>query len=413
MLLIVVCQSSGQIQKIPIAVLDLDASGISQNEAKILTDKLRAELFSIGKFDVMERNKMFYILQEQGFQQTGCNSNECVVQIGKLINVRNMVTGNVGKLGTKYILGLRLVDVETGKILINISQECVCRLEDLTSEIEKIALKFSGVEDREKITIKYSDKKIKERGNLYIKSVPSGASVYLNDKLQEGSTPLIVSDIPIGNYIIKLDAVDFAGETSVNLESNEFKTIELKLAKKVGRLRIITEPPQADIYLTEHLKGQSPLLIDSINIGQYHLKIKKSGYIEFAQDIKIENLKETMLDISLQKPGPLKILSTPLEAEVYIDSLKRGITPIVLTELSPGEHRIELRKDGYNSFIDKINLDTSNETTISPTLISKDRKKQTQLTKEKVSGAKLDRVIKWITFGGGAVFVILIVIAMV
>ena len=61
-----------------LAVLDLEALGISEQESKVLTERLRAELVRIGLFQVLERGKMQEVLNELGFQETGCVSNECV-----------------------------------------------------------------------------------------------------------------------------------------------------------------------------------------------------------------------------------------------------------------------------------------------------------------------------------------------
>lgn len=54
--------------KISIAVIDLESSGLAKSEAGILSDRLRTELFKSDKFIVLERDKMNEVLQEQGFQ---------------------------------------------------------------------------------------------------------------------------------------------------------------------------------------------------------------------------------------------------------------------------------------------------------------------------------------------------------
>ncbi|MBL7137061.1 MAG: hypothetical protein ISS81_10825, partial [Candidatus Marinimicrobia bacterium] len=54
--------------QIPIAVIDFEANGISDGEARALTDRIRNELFRFKNFQVMERSFMEEILEEQGFQ---------------------------------------------------------------------------------------------------------------------------------------------------------------------------------------------------------------------------------------------------------------------------------------------------------------------------------------------------------
>jgi len=75
------CFSIAQ-EKMSIAVLELDAVGLSKQEAQVLTDRLRTELFKTNQFKVLERDKMTEILDEQGFQLSGCTTNDCVVDWG-------------------------------------------------------------------------------------------------------------------------------------------------------------------------------------------------------------------------------------------------------------------------------------------------------------------------------------------
>ncbi len=102
--------------KIPVAILDLEGRGISDLEAATLTDRLRSEMVTVGAFVVVERGQMEMLLEEQGFQQTGCTSAECAVEVGKLLGVQKMVTGSIGKLGELYTVDARMFDVQTGEI---------------------------------------------------------------------------------------------------------------------------------------------------------------------------------------------------------------------------------------------------------------------------------------------------------
>ena len=103
-------------EKMRVAVLDLAAQGISQRIALTVSDLLRTELVNSGQFTVIERAQMKSILDEQGFQQTGCTDQECAVQLGKLISARKMLVGSVSPLGNAIVLNVRIVDVEKGVV---------------------------------------------------------------------------------------------------------------------------------------------------------------------------------------------------------------------------------------------------------------------------------------------------------
>jgi len=103
-------------ETVTLAVAELENQNVGKGDAAIIADMLRSELVKTGAFTVVERRQMDKITAEQGFQQTGCTGDECAVKLGKLLNVRKIVVGSYGKLMESFVLNLRLVDVETGKV---------------------------------------------------------------------------------------------------------------------------------------------------------------------------------------------------------------------------------------------------------------------------------------------------------
>jgi len=136
-------------EKTNIAVLELDASGISKSDASVLSDRLRTELFRTQKFIVLERDKMNEILNEQGFQMSGCTSTECVVEAGKLIGVQMMVAGNVARIDDMITLNIRLIDVGSGEVIKTATEDCECQLKDvLTRSLGNVSLDLAGTPAR-------------------------------------------------------------------------------------------------------------------------------------------------------------------------------------------------------------------------------------------------------------------------
>ncbi len=129
---------------ISIAVLPLQANGISPSEAMVLTDELRSVMVQIAKYTVVERSNMESILKEQGFQLSGCTSAECAVEAGKLLGVNKMVTGSVGKLGELYNINIRLFDVGTGRIEKTVGQKHEGSVEELLDVINKLGYEISA-----------------------------------------------------------------------------------------------------------------------------------------------------------------------------------------------------------------------------------------------------------------------------
>lgn len=100
-----------------IAILDLVGKNVPQTDASILSDKMRSEIVATNIYNIVERFQMEEILKEQGLQQSGCMSDECAVEIGRLLGVEKIIAGTIGRLEGTFYLTLRLISVETGQII--------------------------------------------------------------------------------------------------------------------------------------------------------------------------------------------------------------------------------------------------------------------------------------------------------
>ena len=91
---------------------------VTPEQLNFITGKFVSELISINAFTVLDRGKMDFILKEQGFQQSGaCNSSGCKVQVGQLLGVDNLVSGNMVKFGPEYAFRIEYIDVGSGQIV--------------------------------------------------------------------------------------------------------------------------------------------------------------------------------------------------------------------------------------------------------------------------------------------------------
>ncbi len=149
-------------EKTNIAVLELEREGITASESRIISSRLRTDLFNTNKYSVLERDAMDEILAEQGFQQSGCTTKECIVEVGKLLGVRLIVAGEIGKISDLYTISIRLIDVQTGKILKTATEDCDCNIKTvLTKSVKNVAQILSGneVKTTSYTNIKDNDKK--------------------------------------------------------------------------------------------------------------------------------------------------------------------------------------------------------------------------------------------------------------
>lgn len=128
-----------------VAVLEFEGRGISQLESKTLTDRLMSEMVNTDAVIMVERNQMDEILNEQGFQQSGCTSSECAAEVGALLGVQNMVSGSFGKLGNSYTIDAKMFSVETGATIRTVSKTYKGPVDNLLTVIEVVGWEIVGL----------------------------------------------------------------------------------------------------------------------------------------------------------------------------------------------------------------------------------------------------------------------------
>ena len=128
-----------------VALLEFEGRGISQLEAKTLTDRLMSEMVNTDAVIMVERNQMDEILNEQGFQQSGCTSSECAAEVGALLGVQNMVSGSFGKLGNSYTIDAKMFSVETGATIRTVSITYKGPVDNLLTVIEVVGWEIVGL----------------------------------------------------------------------------------------------------------------------------------------------------------------------------------------------------------------------------------------------------------------------------
>jgi|GEM_PF-3487739 len=97
-----------------LAVLDFKADGVSRATSRRISELIRVNIINSRNFLIIERAQMGRILNEQGFQQSGCVEVVCAVKVGKILSANKILVGTVMKLGKSTVLTARVVDVEKG-----------------------------------------------------------------------------------------------------------------------------------------------------------------------------------------------------------------------------------------------------------------------------------------------------------
>ena len=101
-----------------------------------ITATFTVELIKLNYFNVLDRGKINFILEEQGFRQSGaCSSTDCKVQIGQLLGMDYVISGKLVRLGQARALNVEFTDLQSGRIVKTIFEQKKGRLEDIFEEM--------------------------------------------------------------------------------------------------------------------------------------------------------------------------------------------------------------------------------------------------------------------------------------
>ncbi len=331
--------------RVAMGVLDLESPTISAAELRVLSDRLRVELFNTGQFRIIERERIDAVLQEQGFQLSGCTATSCVVEIGELIGVRKMVAGSVGKVGDVYSLALRIIDVESGAIERTAVQDCRCSLQQLlTSTIALAAAELAGVAP----TVTQTLERGEGYGVLFVTSVPPGAVIYLNGALRRERTPATIDRLPAGEHIVQAMLDSLVGEQRVRVTRDAVTKTTLQLQPGTGSLFVTSDPPEASVTLDGRPAGTTPLLLPRVTVGTRTVVFSHADFLADSQRVNVRFNERTTAHATLTPCGYLDIQVTPATARVFFDSRELGRDQMRL-RLPLGQYRLMIVAADYDT----------------------------------------------------------------
>ena len=202
-------------QKIRVAVFDFDGKGITADEATTLTERFRSVLIETKKFTMVERQKVNLILEELGLQMTGVVSEKSLSEAGAMLGVQRIVTGSIGKIDDTYTVDIRVVDVQSAKLLGSISRNTTGTKENLLALLERMAKNLAGI----KVEV--------QKFALKIFSSPGNGSIYLDGKYV-GLSPIEV-EVEEGTHEVRvtLDGYEeWSGKVALNKDDKVIAKLE-------------------------------------------------------------------------------------------------------------------------------------------------------------------------------------------
>ena len=198
---------------------------------------------------------------------------------------------------------------------------------------------------------------------------PKTAQVYVDDKPKTVENGEVKMLLPYGRHTYRVEAANFMNEAGIFEIGKERTELNITLKSARATLTVNCTDAEADIYINEEKKGHGSWT-GQLDEGMYAVEARKAGHRTVKQSLTLAKQEQKSLTLNAPQPvyGKLNLDSSPGNCEVYLDGKLIGKSPDVFSNILVGSHTLELRKNGYESQSQKVDIEEGKITDMEMTL---------------------------------------------
>lgn len=185
-------------------------------------------------------------------------------------------------------------------------------------------------------------------------AVTKGAHVFATNtvtgrKTQLGTIPMTNKEIDGGVYTLQIQQEKYKDySTTVTIAEGKTTVITPQLEANFAQLTLTTQSG-ADIYVDGRKLGTGRWS-GTLELGEYSVETRQASHKSSYTNLSVLPQtagKTIVLNDPLPIYGSLIVDGTPMDAVVYVDNKRVGVSPLVYGELLIGSHTVRLEKEGY------------------------------------------------------------------
>ena len=187
-------------------------------------------------------------------------------------------------------------------------------------------------------------------GTLEVVSVPeAGATIAVNGFKTGKSTPATLEEVPSGEQTLTLTHAWYETTTQkVTVVAGKSEQVRITMQPNFAELTAVAKADE-EVYLNDSFKGKGTLT-ERLAPGVYRVEVRKAGHTPATKQLTLSRGdKETLSLTPVPILSALKVLSEPMEAEIYLNGKLVGTTPQIVRDLLVGDYALELRKEGFGN----------------------------------------------------------------
>ena len=226
-----------------------------------------------------------------------------------------------------------------------------------------------------------------QTGSVDLSSHPTDASIWL-DNLYQGTTPQLIGGLSPGTHTLVLKKAGYYDSTeSFTIVASQTTSGYKQLTPYAstsgyGDIRVQSYPVGAAVYVNNNYMGttisSSALSVTQLSPGSYPVRITLPNYQPYTITAVVTaggtyDIRANMVPSSGPAPngnGQITVRSGPSGANIYLDNLYKGLTPLTLVEVPTGSHTIVLKMNGYQDWQSSVNVPAGSSTDVSGTLLA-------------------------------------------
>jgi hypothetical protein len=195
-------------------------------------------------------------------------------------------------------------------------------------------------------------------GVIRVLSDAQGARAYL-DGTDMGPVPVDIKDVKAGDHIVQVKAPGFqTSERRVSVTAGGSKIEKFDLNAEAagdrGTLKVVSTVPEAQVFIDGAAVGKVPQE-KKLSAGEHPVVVRLDGFKQFEQKVRLDAGQTVTVTAELRAVGRLRIVSTPAKAQVIINGIPAGRTPLD-TEVEVGETVVRTELAGFQPFEETVNI---------------------------------------------------------
>lgn len=201
-----------------------------------------------------------------------------------------------------------------------------------------------------------TERLLNARGSIRIVTTPAGATISV-DNMTPRESPATFEDLRLGKYTAEISMAGYE-PAKVELEVQENQVSDpgvVRLVRQIGSLALSTDPegvsyevrPAAERFGSNVRDGVTPATLESLPTGEYVVTLTRDGWPTHTETVLIERNRVTKVARNFAG-GAVNVTSSPQGANVILNGVNVGVTPVTLKNVPIGSVSLELQLADYH-----------------------------------------------------------------